>query len=345
MKNLAVLFVCLLFSVKLLQAQDVHFSQFFEAPQSVNPALTGYFAGDHRFIANYKDQWRAIGSPYKTYAFSYDMGFGKTSSRTGFLAIGAHIYNDRAGDMNLSTTQGILNIAYHLKISDNQTFGAAISGGFGQKSMDMANAQWDNQYDINVGGHNPDLPSNETNPFNSFLYPDLGFGLLYTIKSYETNMSSNDGFRANLGVGVQHVNSPKLEFYSGSDSTKLTPRISAHGQALIGISNSNLSICPGFFFYNQGKMREIYVGTNFRYTLKEHSRYTGFINDAYFTLGGYYRAQDAAILFAQLELNDFAFGLSYDINVSKLRAATSGRGGIELSLRYVIAPITQKSFY
>jgi len=327
------------------KAQDVHFSQFFEAPQSVNPAMTGYFVGDHRFIVNFKDQWRTVGSPYQTYAFSYDMGLNKTSSETGYLAVGALLYADKAGDLNLSTMQAMLNIGYHLKISDNQSFGAAISGGFGQKSIDMTNAQWDNQYDINTGGHNPNLSSGETDPFNTFTYPDLGFGLLYTIKGAETSMTSNDGFRANIGAGVHHINSPKMKFYSASDTSKLSPRISAHGQAYFGISNTNLAIGPGFFYYNQGKMQEIYVGANFRYMLKERSRYTGFINDAYFTLGGFYRAADAAIAFAQIELNDFALGVSYDFNVSKLRVATTGRGGLELSLRYIIAPITQKSFY
>jgi type IX secretion system PorP/SprF family membrane protein len=345
MKRIITFFIFTSILLSGVYAQDIHFSQFYEAPQTLNPALTGYFIGDHRFIANYKDQWRAIGSPYKTYAFSYDMGFNKASAETGYLALGAMFYNDRAGDLNLSTTQAILNIAYHLKISDNQTFGAAISGGIGQKSMDMTNAQWDNQYDVNSGGFNPSFDSRESNPFNSFVYPDLGLGLLYTIRSNDSYVSSNDGFRANVGVGLHHVNSPKLEFYSGIDTSKLSTRFSGHGQALFGISNSNVAIGPAFFYYQQGKMHELFIGTNIRYTLKERSKYTGFINDAYFTLGGFYRTQDAIIAFAQVELNDFAFGLSYDVNVSKLRAATSGRGGLELSLRYIIAPVTQKSFY
>jgi type IX secretion system PorP/SprF family membrane protein len=345
MKRIFTLSVIVMMICSGLKAQDVHFSQFFEAPQLVNPALTGYFVGDHRFIANFKDQWKTIGSPYRTYAFAYDMGINKTTAETGYLSLGAMVFADKAGDLNLSTMQGILNIAYHLRISDNQTLGAAISGGFGQKSIDMTAAQWDNQYDINVGGFNSNLASNETNPFNTFTYPDLGFGMLYTVKSVETNMTSNDGFRANMGFGVHHINAPKMKFYSASDTTKLSTRISGHGQFQFGIPNSNLAIVPGFFYYNQGKMQEIYVGANFRYMLKEHSKYTGFINDAYFTLGGYHRLADAAIIFAQIELNDIALGVSYDVNVSKLRVATTGRGGLEVSLRYVIAPITQKSFY
>jgi len=345
MKKLQVLILLIPFAY-LGYAQDIHFSQFFEAPQSVNPALTGYFVGEHRIIVNYRDQWKSMGSPYNTYAFSYDVGVKKSTAKTGYLAIGGMFYNDEAGALNLKTTQGILNLAYHLKVSDNQTLGAAIQAGFGQKSIDMTAAQWDNQYDVTVGGFNPDLPSGETEQFNSFTYPDLGCGILYTIKGTNTHMTSNDGFRANFGVGAQHINSPKMLFYSGSDSSKLSPRISAHGQFMIGVANSNLAIVPGFMYYTQGKMQEIYFGCNLRYMLKERSRYTGFINDAYFSIGGYHRFAESGIFFAQLEVNGISLGVSYDVNVSNLRNVTSGRGGLELSLKYIVSPKVQRgSFY
>jgi len=36
-----------------------------------------------------------------------------------------------------------------------------------------------------------------------------------------------------------------------------------------------------------------------------------------------------------MELGSFTFGVSYDINVSGLTVASSGRGGIEFSLKFV----------
>lgn len=346
MKRFLIVLPVVILSCNLfVQAQDIHFSQYYEAPMSVNAALTGYFNGDHRFIMNYRDQWRSVGFPYKTFAFSYDMGVKKVSSETGYLALGAIVCNDKAGDLNLSTSQAILNIAYHLKVSDNQTFGAAISGGFGQKSMNMSNARWDDQYNPLTGQFDPNKLSGETNSFNSFVYPDLGFGLLYSIRNDDSYMSSNDGIRGNIGFGVHHINSPKLEFFTGSDTTRLSPRLAAHGNVLIGISNTNFAVHPGFLFLRQGKMQEILIGSNFRYTIRERSKYTGFISDAFFNLGGFVRTKDAFVVNAQIELDDFAFGLSYDFNVSQLRAASSIRGGLEFSLRYIIAPINQKSFY
>ncbi|MFH1322164.1 MAG: type IX secretion system membrane protein PorP/SprF [Bacteroidota bacterium] len=38
-------------------SQDIHFSQFYQTPLIINPALTGSFNGQVRVLMNYKDQW------------------------------------------------------------------------------------------------------------------------------------------------------------------------------------------------------------------------------------------------------------------------------------------------
>ena len=51
-----------------LKAQDLHFSQFINAPLLTNPANTGFIPdGDYRLGAQYRDQWSSIMTvPYKT---------------------------------------------------------------------------------------------------------------------------------------------------------------------------------------------------------------------------------------------------------------------------------------
>ncbi len=64
-----VLFIayCLL-PIACLQAQDLHFSQFFNSPLVTNPANTGFIPdADYRIGANYRNQWSSVMSvPYKT---------------------------------------------------------------------------------------------------------------------------------------------------------------------------------------------------------------------------------------------------------------------------------------
>ncbi|PZP41957.1 MAG: hypothetical protein DI598_17590, partial [Pseudopedobacter saltans] len=54
-------------------AQDPHFSQYFAAPMTINPALTGKFDGDFRANVNFRNQWSSIDNGYKTFTGSVDM--------------------------------------------------------------------------------------------------------------------------------------------------------------------------------------------------------------------------------------------------------------------------------
>ena len=69
--------------------------------------------------------------------------------------------------------------------------------------------------------------------------------------------------------------------------------------------------------------------------LKEDSKYTGYVKGAAFSLGGYYRNNDAFVVAAGIESGPYSVVASYDINVSKFKAATNGRGAFEITLRFL----------
>ncbi len=60
-------------------AQDIHFSQFFEAPLLRNPSLAGIYTGDIRVQGVYRDQWNSVTNAYRTGSFNaeYKMPVGK----------------------------------------------------------------------------------------------------------------------------------------------------------------------------------------------------------------------------------------------------------------------------
>src|SRR5205085_1360725 len=61
------------------------------------------------------------------------------------------------------------------------------------------------------------------------------------------------------------------------------------------------------------------------------------------SFGGFYRWNDAFIPVVKLDVYSLAFGLSYDINVSKLNTASNWRGGFELTATYT-AKFKNRSF-
>src|SRR5436190_1753150 len=75
----------LIFLTANVFAQDPEFSQYYAAPLYLNPAFTGT-TNDHRFIANYRNQWPSVAQGYTTTAFSYDYNLHDLNSGFGFAA-------------------------------------------------------------------------------------------------------------------------------------------------------------------------------------------------------------------------------------------------------------------
>src|SRR5687767_12885245 len=84
-------------------AQDIHFSQYYASPLSLNPAYTGDYKGDWRLMNSYRHQWRStFNTPYTTNAFGYDRQFYLFNEN---LSGGLIWVQDKSGDAMLKVTK------------------------------------------------------------------------------------------------------------------------------------------------------------------------------------------------------------------------------------------------
>src|SRR6201989_1023850 len=97
-------------------AQDLHFSQFFQAPLLRNPALAGIFTGDIRIQGVYRDQWNSVTTAYKTASLQgeYKMPAGKAND---YVTVGMEMLYDRAGTVAWTSTYLLPAINYHKSLS------------------------------------------------------------------------------------------------------------------------------------------------------------------------------------------------------------------------------------
>ena len=310
-------------------AQDIHFSQFYNAPLKLNPGNAGAFRGDLRVISNYRNQWSSINSAFKTYGFSVDVPVFKYKWKNSFLGVGLDFYNDRAGDLNLGTTQTDITVSNVLSLSNEITMSVGIQTTFNQYNMDYGNAMTGSQF---IGaGYDPNLPTGEPGSFEPFSFFDVSTGATWNYASGESNIAANDMFIINLGVAFFHLNRPNLNF---SAPDRLFPKIVAHGNMNIGIRYFKISLMPSYLFMMQGPLKELSVGSLIRLNLREESRHTGTISEASLLFGTHYRWNDAIIPSFGVDLGDYMLLLSYDLNISKLAVATQAKGGFEITLRY-----------
>lgn len=324
---------CQLLLPTFLLAQDIHFSQFYQTPLLLNPALTGTFRGDQRAIINHKEQWRAFGSPFQTSLLSFDMGLFKKKWKSAYLGTGLLAYRDKAGDTQLSTTQFNLSLSGIVSISSTQLISAGLQGGFAQRSIKTENMQWASQFDGN--SYNSSLPSNENNSFEPYSFGDFSGGVSWSYSSEALNFFASNEFKANVGMAVFHVNRPRQPLNAFQNVDRMYSKMVAHGGLHIGIGLTNYAIQPSLFYMKQGEQQEINFGSFIRYKLKEESKYTGHFKEIALSLGGYMRIKDAFIPSLLFEYANFALGFTYDVNVSSLNEVSNKKGGMEVSLRYV----------
>src|SRR5690349_4576645 len=86
----------LVFITTCVQAQDAHFSQYFNNPLVLNPALSGNGIEYIRVTAIYRNQWAGLGTPFTTQGFAVDKKVNK-------IGIGGVITRNGAGDGSMKT--------------------------------------------------------------------------------------------------------------------------------------------------------------------------------------------------------------------------------------------------
>jgi type IX secretion system PorP/SprF family membrane protein len=303
-------------------SQDIHFSQYFNSPLLVNPALTGEFTGNGRFMLNYRNQWSSVtNNPFRTYSFAFDRSFLKESLSAGIMA-----FHDQAGDAEMGITQVNFSLATRVSVGQGDYLKMGINGAWSQQSLHMAGLTWNSQFDGNI--INPGLNSGETFQDGHFSYIDFSTGILWT------HPLKKDA-RFNLGLSAYHVSRPVYNYFSGT--VRLRIRWCLHADWDIHLPEKPVVVYPSLLIMVQGPYHEINAGAMARLKLDNNSRYTGYYKATYLFMGAYYRYRDAIIAYLRVNYkNQFNIGLSYDLNLSKLMVASHAGGGTEITLSYII---------
>ena len=137
-----------------LKAQDIHFSQFDETPLLLNPANCGVHH-DIRVIANYKNKWQSVGSPYKTFAISTEVKLLKKKKNN--LGLGIDFFSDKAGDGQMGSNQGNLSLSGIIPLNTKSLISGGLMVGFSQRSLQVSSLKWGNQYDVSSGTYNESI--------------------------------------------------------------------------------------------------------------------------------------------------------------------------------------------
>jgi len=311
------LIACLIYLSGWLSAiaQDPQFSQYYAAPLYLNPAFTGT-TQDHRFIANYRNQWPNAARGFVTYAFSYDYNLYQYNSGIGFMAT-----VDQAGTAGMKSSQLNFLYSYKWNISSKWVVSAGLNFGYAFRSVDMNKLVFGDQLQFDSDGNVPsDDPALDN--LNTTSYFDFNTGALVYNKNFW------------FGFSASHLNTPNRSLL---DEESLIPiKTSFHGGVRIPLyvgpfKKDHISVLsPSFVYKRQGQFDQLDLGLHFLYDPV--------------MIGLWYRgipiqqnvkdniSQDAIVLVLGFQFEKLEIGYSYDFTVSELGPMSGGSH--EIALKY-----------
>jgi type IX secretion system PorP/SprF family membrane protein len=299
-----------------ISAQDIHFSQFFHTHYNLNPALTGAFDGDYRFAGVHRNQWRSVTVPYSTFGIAADMNLPNKSS-----AAGLNILQDKTGDSRFKTLriEPAASLKFALDTDSSNWLSAGIQLSISHKSIDYSDLYFDNQY--NGFSYDPGINSNESFARDAMTYFDVNLGV-----AWKQGKKGENQYEA--GIALFNLLGADQGLFG--EKIALDTRINLHGNAVLPV-DAEWEVQPSLLFASQGKYKELILGASAKKIIEDRA-------GIYRTVFGgmYFRTRDAGFIMAGLDYDQWKAAVSYDINLSELRPASNGRGGIEISVIYIL---------
>jgi len=264
----------------------------------------------------FRDQWNSVTTAYKTGSINaeYKMPVGKGDD---FLTSGIQVLYDRAGTVSWVSTHILPALNYHKSLATdrNKYLSLGFMAGPVQRRFDISKMTTNSQYD--------GLGSGE-NFAPQYTYFDASVGM-----SFNTQLNENPENNYFLGLAYHHFTKPTNSFYRNAVA-ELDPKWVASG----GI---RFSVTPASYITlqadhsRQGEYKETVAGALYGMKLGED------LDNPLYTIhgGAFLRWNDALLPVVKLDYHPFAVSLSYDVNISKLKTSSYGRGGFELGISYV----------
>ncbi len=319
MKKIKILLLPVLFGMLSIEAwgQDLHFSQYYNAPMLVNPANTGFNPDfDFRAGVNYRNQWASVGTPYKTMSAWGDTKLLSNRLENGWIGLGGMLWKDQAGTGSLTGTTGMLSLAYHQMLGYNSLLSGGFSVGYTQKRIDVTKLTFDDQW--NGVFFDANIPTFEPFASNQVSYVDLQAGINYAY-------FASENFYFNAGVSVMHINTPRETFFDASISNnEISRRYNIFLNASFKVVDTWI-LNPNIYVSMVGNSREILAGINANRDLGDNGA-------RQLIMGVYYRNNDAIIPLFGYQINDLKMTFNYDATISSLSKSNLTRGAYEISI-------------
>jgi type IX secretion system PorP/SprF family membrane protein len=264
-------------------AQDLHFSQYYAYPVTLNPALTGKFEGLYRVNAIYRAQDYGVtptvtNSAYRTPAISVDFSLFKEKMKGSALGVGLGWVNDlQRSDYNTTPPAGVaavpahlssntiyLSLAYTLQLNKKKStqLSLGFTPSYSLRSM-QGTFTFPDGFDASLN-YTPTKDDNLVSKSPSKNYFNLAAGMFF-------NTNPISWMTLYAGYSMGNIVRPSASFLGAtvdtgrfSSADKLPIRHVVHAGIEFAVSKKIL-LTPGFLYQNMAKSNETNVGLTASY--------------------------------------------------------------------------------
>ncbi|WP_345952436.1 PorP/SprF family type IX secretion system membrane protein [Mucilaginibacter sp. PAMB04168] len=203
-----ILSVMMLLTAAVTKAQDHQYSQFFNSPVYLNPALNGQFEGDLRVNMIYRNQWSSLPGALSYLTASVDLNIPKFGGGVGLMFTRA---NEGTAYYLRNNLAGIYSYSVG---SDDFVLSFGLQAGIGNRTIDRSKLVFGDQIDPRLGYIPGSQSAADLGQLNNKFYFDAGAGINLVMGNFMA------------GGALQHINRPDQSFTGAS--AKLPMRATGH---------------------------------------------------------------------------------------------------------------------
>ncbi|MDL5045722.1 type IX secretion system membrane protein PorP/SprF [Oscillatoria amoena NRMC-F 0135] len=314
----------LVITIGVASAQDLQFSQYYNAPLYLNPGFTG-ITPQQRVVFNHRMQWPNLPQAFVTYAASYDVFVEELRSGFGLL-----LTTDKMGSAGWQTSTANLMYSYKVKLTEKLVFSPGLNFSYGTNGIDRTKVRLGDGLEFERDGQYYSIDPDQ-DKIGRQSYFDVGAGALLYSRSVW------------FGAAFTHMNEPNLSVLG--DVSRLPMKMNFHAGYRMDLTGGGPSsvvrtsyLTWSLMYRQQGpSFKQFDAGVNYH------------IDPV--SVGFWYRgkpwektvsnsvAQDAAIVQLGLYMRNLTIGYSYDFTISELQTTSGGAHEIALIYQFTSKPV------
>jgi len=294
--------------------QDVHFTNYRTVSNFFNPAQTGDFSGYLKFQVASRTQYQRT---YEHGVAGVEMNFTSPIHKKHWIGAGLNLNYDKTGSLNLNTTGGGLNVAYHIPVDKKQNSIVSIGGTINRFAI-TANA--DNYRSETTILGMPDADRNTINDLNvSVLSIHAGLHL-------KTKINKKNIFE--VGLAVAHLNNPHFNILGSKDEASLGSRLNLHTAFKTEV-NKMITLQPAIYLSFAEEQNNTNLQLISEWKIAKKNKWKGIV-------GLSHRVGESLDFITGYAAERLYISLSFDVLTSQTVDFIPNPGAIELGAYYII---------